>query len=72
MKKFEKVDFKFKKATLNLDFLCSYRNNNLIPGFLKFKLSNKAFANSDVYKSCQKKILTEEIEAKKRVINGHK
>ena len=41
---FEKVDFKFKKAILDLDFLYYCRNN-------KFKLANKMLANSDVYKS---------------------
>ena len=43
---FEKVDFKFKKAILDLDFLYYCRNN-------KFKLANKMLTNSDVYKSCQ-------------------
>ena len=68
IRKFEKVNFKFKKATLDLDFLYYCRNNNLIPTFLKFKLANKTLANSDVYKSCQEKLLTTEIEEKKRVI----
>ena len=69
--RFEKVDFKFKKATLDLGFLFYCRNNNLIPTFLKFKLANKTLANSDVYKSCQQK-LQKEIDEKKRVINEHK
>ena len=72
IRKFEKVDFKFKKATLDLDFLYYCRNNNLIPTFLKFKLANKTLANSDVYKLCQQKLLPAEIEEKKRVINEHK
>ena len=53
IRKFEKVDFKFEKGTLDLDFLYYCRNNNLIPTFLKFKSANKLLANSDVYKSCQ-------------------
>ena len=72
IRKFEKVDFKFKRATLDLDFLYYCRNNNLIPTFLKFKLANKTLANSDVYKLCQQKLLLAEIEEKKRVINEHK
>ena len=59
---FEKVDFKFKKAILDLDFLYYCRNN-------KFKLANKMLANSDVYKSCQQKLLTAETGEKKTVIN---
>ena len=65
IRKFEKVDFKFKKATLNLDFLYYRHNNNFIPAFLKLKLTNKMLANSDVYKLCQEKLLSAEIEEKK-------
>ena len=72
IRKFEKVDFKFKKAIIDLDFLYYCRNNNLIPTFLKFKSANKVLANSDVYKSCQLKVLAVEIEEKKRAINEHK
>ena len=39
---------------------------------MKFKLVNKTLANSEVYKSCQQKRLTAEIEEKKRVINENK
>ena len=72
IRKFEKVDFKFKKAIIDLDFLHYCQNNNLIPTFLKFKSANKVLANSDVYKSCQLKVLAVEIEEKKRAINEHK
>ena len=44
----------------------------MIPTFLKFKLANKTLANSDIYKSCQQKLLKAEIEEKKRIINEHK
>ena len=72
VRKFEKVDFKFKKATLDSGFLYYCRNNNLIPTFLKFKLAKKMLANSDVYISYQEKLLRAEIEERKRVINEHK
>ena len=36
IRKFEKVDFKYKKAILDLDFLYCCSNNNLILTFLKF------------------------------------
>ena len=39
---------------------------------MKFKLASKMLANSAVYKSCQQKLLTAEIEEKKGVINEHK
>ena len=44
----------------------------MIPTFLKFKLANKTLANSDIYKSCQQKLLKAEIEEKKRIINEYK
>ena len=44
----------------------------MIPTFLNFKLVNKTLANSDVYKFSQEKLLTAEIEEKKRLINVHK
>ena len=68
----KKVDFKFKKATLDLYFLSHCRNNNLILTYLKFELANKTLTNSDVYQLCQQKLLTAEIEEKKRIINEHK
>ena len=71
IRRFEKIDLKFNKATLDLDFLY-YCHNNLTPTFLKFKLPYKKLANSDVYKPCQPKLLTAEIEEKKRVINEQK
>ena len=36
----EKLDFKYRIALLDLDFLISCRNNNIIPEFLHFKVSN--------------------------------
>ena len=39
---------------------------------MEVKLANKTLAYSDVYKSCQQKLVTAEIEEKKRVINEHK
>ena len=71
IRKFEKVDFKFKKATFDLEFLYYCYDNKSIPLFLKFTLANKMLANADVYKSCQQKLLTAEIQEKK-VINEHK
>ena len=44
----------------------------MIPTFLSFKLANKMLANSDVYKLCQQKLLSAEIEEEKRAINEHK
>ena len=37
----EKIDFKLKKAILDLDFLISCRKNSVFPKFLQFKVSIK-------------------------------
>ena len=37
----EKLDFKHKKAILDLDFPISCRKNSVFPKFLQFKVSNK-------------------------------
>ena len=36
----EKLDYKHKKAILDLDFLISCRKNSVFPKFLQFKVSN--------------------------------
>ena len=72
IRKFETVDFKLKKTTLDLDFLSYCCSNFLIPIFLKFKLANKTLANFDVFKLCQQKLLIAGIEEKKKIIDEHK
>ena len=48
----EKLDFKHKKAILDLDFLISCRKNSVFPKFLQFKVSNKQLRASKAYISC--------------------
>ena len=55
-----------------MDFSHYCSNNNLILAFLKFKLANKTFDNSDVYKSCQQKLLTAEIEGRRESLKNIK
>ena len=70
VRKLEKLDFKHKKATLDLDFLQSCKNQNVIPKFLKFKVANRQLLTSNAYNICQKKLLNQEISNKhKRTLN---
>ena len=69
IRKFEKNDYKLRKSHLDLRFLLECKKNNLIPKFLQFKLANRHFHNSVVYKKCQIKLLEEEIRAKRKIIN---
>ena len=39
--KFEKYDFKYKKAILDLDFLMTCKEKNIIRKFLRFKVANR-------------------------------
>ena len=51
IRKFEKVDYKLRKAKLDISFLVKCQNENIIPNFLKFPLANKNLCkiNSTVY-----------------------
>ena len=41
IRKFEKVDYKFRMAKLDINFLIKCQRENVIPNFLKFCLANK-------------------------------
>ena len=64
-RRFEKIDFKLRKAKLDLVFLETCDVNGYIPRFLFFKLSNRDLQTSSAYRTCQKKLLTAEMNVKK-------
>ena len=55
LEKLEKLDFKYKKASLDLQFLQMWKSQNVILNFLKFKLANTLLLTSNAYNNCQKK-----------------
>ena len=57
VRKLEKLDFKHKKAQVDLEFLQTCKKNNVIPKFLRFKLANRQLSSSHAYNICQKKIV---------------
>ena len=61
IRKFEKVDFKLRKARLDLSFLSFCKENYLTPKFLQFKLANRNLHQSSAYKECQQTLLNAEI-----------
>ena len=65
IRKFEKVDYKFRKAKLDINFLIKCQRENVIPNFLKFRLANKDLRNSVTYIKCQQNLLQTEINNKK-------
>ena len=66
MRKFERLDFKYRKVLLDLDFLDNCIRNNVVPKFVQFRVANKDLRNSPSYRQCQTKLLKQEISNKKR------
>ena len=65
LRKFEKIDYRLRKAELDLEFLVKCRDNNVIPKFLNFRLANRSLRFSLTYAHCQSNLLLEEIRLKK-------
>ena len=66
MRKFERLDFKYRKVLLDLDFPDNCIRNNVVPKFVQFRVPNKDLRNSPTYRQCQTKLLKQEISNKKR------
>ena len=63
--KFEKVDYSLRKCKLDLTFLLACLQNNIIPKFLNFLVSNSYLKSSRAYHACQIKLIKEKISFKK-------
>ena len=63
-RKYEKLDYRIRKVTLDIAFLNTCLENNVTPTFLKFRLSSFRLQNSRAYKDCQRKLLRDEIAFK--------
>ena len=46
IRRLEKLDFKLRKCDLDTEYLEICLENNLVPNFLKFKVTNSALKNS--------------------------
>ena len=68
VRKFEKFDFKYRKALLDLEFLQSCKKEKLIPKFLQFKVANKWLESSEAYLNCQRRLLNQEMYIKYKSI----
>ena len=69
IRKFEKTDVKHKKALLDLQYLKICEDHKVIPKFLRFKVANSNLRSSSTYIRCQRKLLIEEINNKKTIVN---
>ena len=66
VRRFEKTDFKKRKAILDINFLETCRDAKVIPRFLQFRAANKNLRNSSTYENCQMLLLQEEIHEKQK------
>ena len=65
IRKFEKADYKLRKAKLDINLFVRCQHENVIPNFLKFRLANKDLRNSITYRKCQLNLLQKKINNKK-------
>ena len=63
------MDFKKRKTALDINFLETCRDGDVIPRFLQFRTANVNLKNSSTYKDCQKLLLQEEIEVKQKKLD---
>ena len=65
IRRLEKLDYKHRKCELDVEFLQICFENNLVPNFLKFKVTNSSLKDSKAYRDCQAKLLKQELSNKK-------
>ena len=65
IRKYEKLDFKFKKSHLDITFLETCLEYDVMPTFVQFRTANRKLKTSESYNSCQRLLLTQELENKK-------
>ena len=66
VRKFERLDYQVRKCQLDIEFLNTCHKYNVIPNFLRFRVTNKTLKDSLSYSRCQQLLLNEEIRCKKR------
>ena len=66
--KLEKLDYRLRKAELDLEFLCKCNDNNVVPKFLNFRVANNHLRFFTTYKQCQSILLREENRHKKSTV----
>ena len=54
VRKLEKIDYKYRKLQLDLDFLQTCQHSNVTPKFLRSKLANRNLRSPSAYNTCQK------------------
>ena len=61
VRKFERFNYQVIEYQLDIEFLSICLKYNVIPKFLRFRVTNKTLKDSSVYSRCQQLLLSEEI-----------
>ena len=65
IRKFEKLDFRTGKLQMDITFLETCVENDVMPNFVKFRTASRTLKKSESYHACQRILLTQEICDKK-------
>ena len=57
MREFEKLDFKYRKVSLDIDILDNCLKNNIIPKLVQLHVSKKDLESSVTYRQYQIKLI---------------
>ena len=68
VRKFEILNYQFRKCQLDLELLNTCHNYNVIPNFLRSHIMIKTLTDSVTYSRCQQLLLSEEVRCKKRCL----
>ena len=65
-----KLDYRLRKAEIDLQFLWKCNDSIVIPNFLNFRLANSNLKYSSTCRLCQLNVLREEIRQKKSTLKS--
>ena len=65
IRRFEKLDFRCRKTQLDITFLDVCIDKDIMPNFVHFRTANNGLRNSESYNTCQRLLLSEELNNKK-------
>ena len=71
VRKLEKLDFRRRKAELDISFLLVCLEKDVMPNFVHFRTANEKLTNSKSYDRCQRLLLNQELDNKKEKLSHY-